>query len=105
MFIFCSYRDTVRVMVRRGERPPKGNSWKQETIGNDADHENALNLSCEVCRHFVQHAASDFMAPHRIPRDTPAYTLVQRLKCGSCGSRKVSVMMSPVNAQGHGRVR
>ena len=92
-------------MVTRGERPPKGNAWKQVTIGNNADHGDALNLSCEDCGHFVQYAASDFVAHYRIPRDMPAYTLVQRLKCGSCGSRKVSLMISPVNAQGHGRVR
>ena len=105
MFIFCSYYGAMRVMVRRGERPPKGNSWKQATIGNDAYQGNAFNLSCEVCRHFVQYAASDVMVHHRIPRDTPGHTLVQRLKCGACGSRKVCLMMSPMNAQGHGRVR
>jgi hypothetical protein len=87
-------------MVMRGERPPKGDAWKRAVIGRAADQGDALNLSCATCRRFVQYSAAEFMTRHRIPRNTPYYSLVQRLKCASCGSREVSLQIAPVNAPG-----
>lgn len=83
-------------MVMRGERPPKGDGWKRCTVGVNAKDGTGFSLSCEDCRRTVRVDAGELMRAHSLPPDMPIYTLVQRLKCGSCGSRKVCLMISPV---------
>lgn len=76
----------------RGEKMPKGDAWKQATVGSAAKNRSYERLWCEDCRHELIVSAKDLIEKHGVPPDTPFRTLAQRLKYSACGSIKVGIM-------------
>lgn len=79
-------------MVMRGEKQPKGDGWRKATLGNAAFYNAYQRIWCEDCRHELIIHAEDIMELHKVPPETPFWTLAQSLVCGKCGSKKVGIM-------------
>lgn len=79
-------------MVLRGEPPPKGDNWRQATVGAAAEHGSYWRIWCEDCRHALVISADDLIELHGVPPEESFWHLAQRLTCSACGSVKVGIM-------------
>jgi Zn finger protein HypA/HybF involved in hydrogenase expression len=82
---------------------PKGDNWRKVTVGSSAQHEESYKrIWCEDCERDIVIHVRDLIETYQIPPQTPFWTLVQRLVCGKCRSKKVGMMLASHEKAGNG---
>jgi hypothetical protein len=80
----------------RGEKPPKGDAWREATVGSAARSHSYQRIWCDDCRHELIISAQKII-DNGVPPETSFWHLAQRLKCSACGSIRVGIMAASYN--------
>jgi hypothetical protein len=76
--------------------------FRQPTMGDAIWRCENLLLTCADCKPAgTKVAALEFATWHNLPRAMTLWAVAQRLRCGACGSRTVSLTVEPPHPYGH----
>jgi hypothetical protein len=90
----CSYfvlGVTMRSMVMRGDRSAKAKAFGSWTISKAVRAGGKQRMFCADCAHEQIIDPVMFAHHHNLHWETTFYEILQRLKCGRCGSRRVGL--------------